>query len=336
MVTRRTFISRTAAGAAVAGFPAIINARAAEPVAVVTPLGFVLDFFDTMNAFSGGHYARFGLDAKVIGANNGVQMTQLVASGQAQFGRGGTPDLFRMAAARQTVPVSIASIDQGCVFRVFSPKAKPVREPKEFKGKTVGLITLASATGVYLDVMLAAAGLKPDDVERQATGGTPGAVEILKQGRVDCFISSLGVAVALDRAGEKVEVWNPERYLPLPGQCYLAMPTTLAAQPDLTVRFLKAIKASLDEMFAEPLAPLIRRAASDFDIPGTADIDLAVAMVRESLTTKTLTGARRELMVNLPARWQGGAAALRAAGIVDIPDPSVLYTNKFIDQALAG
>lgn len=338
MIGRRSILARGAAiaSAAIAGFPAIIPARAAEPVSVVTPLGFVLDFFDTMNAFSGGHYARFGLDAKVIGANNGVQMTQLVAAGRATFGRGGTPDLFRMVAARQKVPMAIASIDQDCVFRVFSLKAKPVRQPADFEGKTIGLITLASATGVYLDVMLAAAGLKPDDVERQATGGTPGALEFLKQGRVDCFISSLSVAVALERAGEPVEIWNPDRYLPLPGQCYLAMPDTLAARPEVTVRFLKAIKASVDEMFAQPLAPLIRRAARDFDIPGGGDIDLAVAMVQASMTVMMLTGARSELLVNLPARWRDGAAALRAAGIVDVPDPTRLYTNQFIDQALAG
>lgn len=176
MASRRTFLRNgaVAAGSAILGLPAIIgSSRAAEPVTVVTPLGFSIDFFDAMNAYSGGHYAKFGLDAKVIGANSGVQMAQLIVSGQGTFGRGAPPDQIRAVAAGQPTPISISTISQGCNFRVFSLAAKPVSEPKAFKGKTVGLITLASPTGIYLDVMLAKAGLKPDDVVRQPTGGTP-------------------------------------------------------------------------------------------------------------------------------------------------------------------
>jgi len=35
-------------------------------------------------------------------------------------------------------------------------------------------------------------------------------------------------------------------------------------------------------------------------------------------------------------RGGGGVEALRVAGIVDLKDPTVLYTNKFLDQALSG
>jgi ABC-type nitrate/sulfonate/bicarbonate transport system substrate-binding protein len=322
---------------AVSGFPALISkANAAEPVSVSTPLGFTLDFFDTMNAYSGGHYARQGLDCKVIGANNGVQMTQLVVSNQVTFGRGGTTDLFRLAAAHQPLPLSIASIDQDCVFRVYSLKDKPFREPKEFRGKVVGLITLASATGIYLDVMLAGAGMTPDDVERQAVGGTPGALEILKKGRVDCFIGPMTLEVAFQRAHEPVEVWNPDNYLPLPGQSYLAMKQTLAAKSNIAVRFLKAIKASVDEMFSEPLAPMVRRAAGDFDIPGVTDTDLAVAMIQASLKLKSTKPDRSDLLINVPSRWQAGADAMRRAKLSDISDASTLYTNEYVEKALKG
>ena len=334
MTTRRRFFA-AAAGAAMSGFPAVIRpSRAAEPITVVTPLGFTIDFLDTMNALSGGHFAREGLDAKVIGATNGVQMLQLLVSGQVTFGRGGSADVARAFAAHQSMPLSIASIAQGCTFRVFSLKAKPVLEPAHFKGKIVGLITLASATGIYLDVMLAKAGLKPDDVERQATGGTPGAFEILKQGRVDCFIAPHSIEAALERAGAPVEVWNPGSYLPLPGQCYYALSETLKTKRDITTRFLKAHKASMDELLAGPIAPILTRAAASFDIPGIADRDLAIAMVKADLGDLTLGGDGKELMVNLPGQWQAGCDALRLAGIADIADPHALYTNEFIDKAL--
>jgi ABC-type nitrate/sulfonate/bicarbonate transport system substrate-binding protein len=336
MITRRTVLKGAAVTAgSLAAMPAIIRpSRAAEAMSVVTPLGFSIDFFDTMNAFSGGHYAKFGLDAKVIGANTGVQMTQLVVSGQGTIGRGAPPDIIRAVAAKQPAPISISTIAQGCNFRVFSLKSKPVSEPKDFAGKTVGLITLASPTGIYLDVMLAKAGLKPSDVERQPTGGTPGAVEILKKGRVDCFISTVAVEVALQRAHQEVAVFNPDKYLPLPGQCYYAMNDTIKNRPEVMVRFLKAIHASVEEMLSEPLEPLIRRATKDFDIPGANDIDMLVAMLKAAVNETMLAQGKENLMRNLPQLWAQGCDALRDAHIVEVKDPTVLYTNTFVDEAL--
>jgi NitT/TauT family transport system substrate-binding protein len=335
--TRRQFLrdGAMAASAALVATPAIVSpARAADAITVVLPLGFAIAFFDTMNAAAGGHFANFGLDAKVIGANSGVQTVQLIASGQGTFGRGAPADIIRAFAAHQNAPIAIATVFQGCPFRVFSLKSKPILEPKDFAGKTVGLITLASPTGIYLDVMLSQAGLKPSDVERQPTGGTAGAIEILKQGRVDCFISTTDVEIALARMNEPVEVWDPGKYLPLPGQTYYAMPEILKARHDVAVRFLKACKASIDEMLAQPLASLITRAAKMFDIPEANNLDMAVAIVDNTIKKLLLADGRDKVLVNLPERWDGGVKALVAAHVVDIMDPSVLYTNEFVDAAL--
>jgi NitT/TauT family transport system substrate-binding protein len=335
LTTRRNFLG----GAGLAAASLALPARAArsgtpDPIAVALPLGFSVTFFDSMNAHSGGHYAREGLEAKIIGANTGVQMTQLLVSGQAQFGRGAPPDQIRAVAAGQAAPISIATIGQGCAFRVFSHKDRPVLEPKDFKGKTVGLNTAASPTEIYLDVMLAQAGLARSDVERQVSGGTPAAFEILKQGRVDCFLSTQAVAVALKRRNEPVIIWDPGRYLPLPGQTYLAMADTLQSKPDVTVRFLKAIKASAEEIMRGPTAPLLERASKDFEIPGSADSEMQVAILKAIVEETWLAEGKANFLRNLPRLWDAGLAALRAAKIVDLEDAAPLYTNAFVDQVL--
>lgn len=114
------------------------------------------------------------------------------------------------------------------------------------------------------------------------------------------------------------------------------MAETLRARPAVTVQFLKAIKSSLDEMLAEPLAPLVTRAAKDFDIPGAADLDLSIAMLDAMIKEEILSEGKANVMLNIPRLWQEGCAALRDAGIVDVKDASVLYTNTFVDKALAG
>jgi len=49
-----------------------------------------------------------------------------------------------------------------------------------------------------------------------------------------------------------------------------------------------------------------------------------------------LAQGKANFMRNLPSLWSGGVEALRVAGIVDLKDPTVLYTNKFVDRTLAG
>ena len=61
MTTRRRFLEGAAVAGAALGFPAIV--RAAEPMTFTTPFGFDPTFIDVMNAYSGGHFAKQGIEA---------------------------------------------------------------------------------------------------------------------------------------------------------------------------------------------------------------------------------------------------------------------------------
>jgi NitT/TauT family transport system substrate-binding protein len=176
--------------------------------------------------------------------------------------------------------------------------------------------------------------LSKPDAERQAVGGTAGAIEFVKQGRIDCFISSLSVVVALEQAGEKIVYWSTDRYAPMPGNIYMATPEVIAAKPDLVVRCLRSLKASVDELMTRPTGPLFERAAKDFDIPGLQKLDTQVAYLKRVVDEAWLSQGRENLLRNVPSLWASGVGALRSAGIVDIKDPTALYTNRFVDEAL--
>ena len=118
MTTRRNVLKAAAASAAVAGFPAIIRkANAAEPVTFTTPFGFDPTFIDVMNAVSGGHFAKEGLDVKVIGPPGNAQAFQQMAAGQAQFSYIASIDFIRaVASARRRFTASRPS-PSGSAFR---------------------------------------------------------------------------------------------------------------------------------------------------------------------------------------------------------------------------
>ena len=330
-LSRRQLMS-AAAGALLA--PRVAAAETLEPIGVMTPFGFIGDFIDVMNAYSAGYFQRYGLDAKVQGGRGTAQAVQQLAAGTVQYVRAASIDMMRAVGGAQPMPlVAIATLYQASTFRVISPAEKPIRTAEELKGKTVGVVSVGGSTEILLDLMLRKVGLRHEDTPREVTGNSPGALQLARQGRVDCFIASAEVVAALERAHEKVESWSTDKYVPMPGQCYVTTRDEIAQHPDRVVRFLRAMRDSVNELLTQPPRPIFERAAKDFEIAGIRNIDGLAGLVEEAHPLWLAQG-RENLLRNVPALWDSGAKVLTDAGLAHLPDPHVLYTNTFIDQAL--
>ncbi len=336
MTTRRRFLAGAAAtGAAVAGFPAILrHARAAEPVTLITPFGFDSDFIDMMNAYSGGHFAKQGLDAKVLGATGTVQSIQAVISGEAQFGRFSGIDFIRAVAAKDAPLKAVATLRQNLGFTIVSLPQKPVRSGADFRGKTIGLLSIGGSTETYLDVMAAQAKVPKSDVKLIVAGNSPGEVELVHQGRLDCFICTFSTAFTIQQKIKEPLVYiNVDDFVPAPGQVFHGTRDTIAAKPDLVLKVLRALKSSMDEIMTRPIGPIFERAGKDFEIPGIKDIDNLVALQKKTIEMNWFgKRGKAAALRNFPDSWQAGCDALRAVGIVDVKDPTTLYTNAFVDK----
>ena len=337
MTTRRAFLMQTAGltGATLAA-PALLRAQTREPLTLMTPFGFIPDFIEMMNAISGGHFAAQGFDAKLLGGQGTSQAIQQLIAGQVAFIRAAQIDQMRAVATTGAPLVCISTLYQASTFHVVSLKDKPIAKAEDFKGKTVGLVSVGGTTDIFLDLMLTKVGLPKDSVKREITGNSPGALQILQQGRVDCFMCAINVVVALQNMKAPVEVWSTDRYAPMPSQGYIASQDLIDKKPDVVLRIARAMKASVDEVLTKPIKPLFERAAKDFDIPGMKDVD-ALSTVTEATSKELwLSEGRDNLMRNVPRLWKDGADALRNAGIADVKNVEALYTNRFIDAAIKG
>jgi NitT/TauT family transport system substrate-binding protein len=328
---RRDLLAGAAASLAM---PALV--RAAEPVTMVTPDGFLPDFIELMNAASGGHFARAGIEARIIGANGSMQAMQQLIAAQAQFSRGSAIDLIRAVGAANAPLVSIATLYQASTFHLVSLAEKPVTKGEELAGKVIGLVSVGGATDLFTDIILAKVGLGKDAVERRYVGNTPAAIEFVRQGRIDCFLCTIAVVVALERAGEKIAYWSTDRYAPMPGQTYMTRAEILERQPDLGLRFLRAIAASAAEIMTGPIEPIYERAAHDYDIPHQRGFAVLAEVEKTIVDRLWLSQGRDNLLRNIPALFVSGVAACRLIGVADVTDPTRLYTNKFVDELPKG
>lgn len=336
ILSRRDVLKAAGASAALPMLPRSAGAQVLEPIVVMTPFGFIGDFIDVMNAYSGGHFRRQGLDAKVLSGRGTAQATQQLAAGTVQYIRAASIDMMRAVGSPQALPlIGIATLYQASTFRVISPAEKPIRAVEELKGKTVGVVSVGGSTEILLDLMIRKAGLTAQDVPREVTGNSPGALQLARQGRVDCFIASTEVVAALERAHEKIESWSTDRYVPMPGQCYVTTREEATQQAERAVRFLRAMRASVTELLTQEPRPIFERAAKDFEIAGIRNIEALVGSIEEARGLWLAQG-RDNLLRNVPALWDAGAMALNDAGLARLPAPHDLYTNTLIDRALSG
>jgi ABC-type nitrate/sulfonate/bicarbonate transport system substrate-binding protein len=221
---------------------------------------------------------------------------------------------------------------------MISLRDRPIARAEDMRGKTIGLVSVGGTTDIFVDLILRRVGLNREDVRREVTGNSPGALQFVRQGRVDGFMASIVVPVLLRRANEPIEVWSTDRYAPMPSQCYITSRELAERRPETVVRFLRAMRDSMNEMLpgAQATRAVFERASRDFDIPGIRAIDDVVAVSEASKEQLWLARGRDALLRNLPDLWESGLKALRDAGLANPAALGELWTNRFVDEALRG
>lgn len=337
MINRRNLMKTAGAfaGAGLLGAPALLRAQTLDEIRVMTPFSYGTSFIEMINAVSGGHWEAQGIRANMEAGRGGSQTLQQLVAGQTDFIRISSIEQFRAIEAHNDDIVCFSTIFQAGNFHVVSLSDKPIEDVEDFVGKTVGLVSVGGSSEIGLDLMLDRAGIDKASVKREVTGDTPSALEVMQAGRVDCFICTINVVVLLREMGAPVEVWSIDRYAPMPGQGYAALRSTLDEKGELFVRILKGLHGSVQELMNEPTGPIFERAAKVFELPDSGDVKRLEAVMKATIEEKWLSEGPENLMRNVPELWAKGLETLRAANLVTRTDPTIYWTNEYIDQALA-
>jgi ABC-type nitrate/sulfonate/bicarbonate transport system substrate-binding protein len=327
-------------GAAAAGGAMLIHARDARAqgmtMTYVAPFSFIMAFADVLHAEAGGFFEREGLKVTIEQARGSAMAVQQVIGGNALLSRTGGVDHIKAVAGQNAPLVSVGTIAQASPFFVISHADKPIRGPGDMKGKTIGILSQGGATDNLLDIMLVQAGLKPEDVKKELAGNSPAGFALIERGRIDAYITSVGPVVALREQGAKAIFWNTDLHAPVPGQCYIAGREQAAKNGDAVVRFLRAVRKSAEDMFADAdLSRTLDRLAK-FEIAEARDRRVAALTLREDMKGWVSRG-RENMLRNGPAEWAKAVDLMASVGIVPKgSDPTKLYTNDYADLALKG
>ncbi|MBI3707405.1 MAG: ABC transporter substrate-binding protein [Proteobacteria bacterium] len=296
------------------------------------PFDLAFEFSHELNADVGGHFKAQGLDVQITNVRGTSIAIQQVVAKQAQVTRVGALDLMKAVAAQGVPLVSIATSLHEGIFSLVSLKSAPLKTPADMKGKTIGVASIGGGQENTLDLLLVSSGVPVAEVPRQAIGSSAGNIELLKQGRVNGFFATVETSLIFRRANEPVEIVSAAKFAPMPGGAIVVRRDFAAENPDVAVRFLRAMRASAEELLTADPNMIIERIEKKYEISADKDRNFRIEALK-AYNNMALSQGRENLLKNVPGVWRKAAELTSKAGIVKVADGDALYANQYIDQA---
>ena len=138
-------------------------------------------YWDVLGAIDLGYMADEGLSIKVVNNDNPVQNLQYLATGAIEI-------------TSITVELALSAIEKGADFKFIASEndrlsfvfmARPeIKEYADLRGKTLGVTQLQESTASLIRLLLEKHGVKRNEYEFIALGGTPNRFAALVRGAV--------------------------------------------------------------------------------------------------------------------------------------------------------
>lgn len=194
-----------------------------------------------------GAFREFGVDLNMqSGAGTAASLTH-VAAGTAGFGQAAPITSCPAIADQKAELITIAQASYPGYFEIASLPGKPLKNPAELKGKTIGIMSQGGSTELLLDAVARSKGVDPASVNRVVTGISTSGIAFMERGQIDGFFVFYETKVALELQGVKLEYLATDDYVTLPGDALITSAKVLGdpAREDLVVRYLRGVRKAM-------------------------------------------------------------------------------------------
>lgn len=338
-VNRRQFVGGSAAALATGATGAVLigcggessdsGRTAVDFLAILDPQG--LTFAPELLGIAGGFFADQGLDVTLQRTRGSAPAIQQVLAGNAPLTRieqiEGVVHL-----ANSGVPIkNVGTVIKESAIRFVSIGDNPIREPRDFIGKLVGIPSAGGSTDKTLDLVVSAAGIDPESIERQVVGTSAATFDLISRGQIHCYAVSIDVANILMRQHDDVVIFSPGDFISSGAQFYMVSDDGLVEHEDTIRRYLEATYAAIEFMIDDDgFDRTLEILRQEYSFATLEDTENAKASLAQYVRIWTREG-RENLMRTVDANWQRGYGELVQAGLAEPGhDPGAWYTNEFV------
>jgi NitT/TauT family transport system substrate-binding protein len=229
------------------------HAQAQQEITYLLPAPAVLPAFGPwMLAQAKGYYKAEGLDVKFVAGRGGVDVAKQVGAGNAVIGGaiGDTPIIARA----QGIPVkAVAVLGAGSLMQLVTHKDAKIESPRELKGKVITTIAYTDTTYYAMLGMLSKSGLGKADVDIQAAGPA-GVWQQFAAKKATAMASVPDWTVSAQDAGAQVDILPADIYFKSMAQAILASDETIAKNPELIKKLVRATLKGMADIMKDPKA----------------------------------------------------------------------------------
>lgn len=284
-----------------------------------------------------GFWKEEGIEVEVLGLKGSTAGIQQVASGQITFCSVGGEAL--MTARSKGIPVqAVATYARESIYRIVSLSDSPIKKPEDMKGKTVGVVNMATGSVPFTRAVLKSAGIDPDSgVKWLAVGLGATAANAMTKKDIDVWASWDTAVASLENGGFKFNFIKPTWFDEVFGNVIIAHEDTIKKHPDWVVKLVRGVAKSVYFGQANPEGT-IRNHWKMYPAtkPQTTDMDKAMKNAIHTFKSRFDLFAVPEGVKwgqHVPKQWERMAEIAKAEKILPADfDVKASYTSAFIDD----
>lgn len=149
-----------------------------------------------------GYFKDEGLDVQILDFAGGSKALQAMMGGSADVVAGGFDHVIILRARGQKLKAFVLMVaTPSLALGVSKERAATYKSPRDLKGMKIGVTAPGSSTHIFVNHLLASAGLSPDDVSIIGVGTGPTAVAAMRAGQIDAIVNVEPAISMLERAG---------------------------------------------------------------------------------------------------------------------------------------
>src|SRR6478609_6979626 len=148
-----------------------------------------------------GYFKQEGLDVEIPDFPGGAKALQALLGGSVDIVSGAYEHTISQQAKGNAIEALVLEGQySGIVLALSKSKAASYKSPADLKGMKIGVTAPGSSTNMFVNILLAKAGLPPDSVSIIGVGGGAGAVAIMKRGEIDAVVAAVPPEYYTDKA----------------------------------------------------------------------------------------------------------------------------------------
>jgi NitT/TauT family transport system substrate-binding protein len=324
---------------------ALLPATAIAPMAqdlqtftYVSPSPSAINSYPVFVAIGEGYFADEGLEIEAQAVNGSSAILQVLASGQAQFGRPGPAPVI-MANARGVEAVFIYNSLPRSSFGILVPEDASYQSPEELKGNQIGVGTADGAEVGFARTILSDFGMsEPADYTFIPVGDGGTALAGLMREEIEAYVGSTADRAILTYRGMPMRDITPDRFQTLFGNGYAVTREFMEANTDAVQGFVRALVRANNFTRDPANRDRVLEHLTAGNPQEGEDKDYANALLDTVLGKGIPHNMDNGWGYNDPEHWQKWHDSLVAAGELEAPldDLETVYTNQFIAIANEG